>query len=577
MSGDFIPPSRKLYLTPDAPPEGRFCRQLSIPDTPEWVGLVDGLLSTFAEPETWRQFGDLTPEATAEAFLAILLESWALDSCGVSSDVPAPFWDDPDASDAGAEAPADEQEWYFELGDWALAGFLAATVTPEAAITYITTIKPIVVKLRTGSAGAIANMIVDGTLADAVDTWSNVPGTIDWQYNIPPAVMLLDGVETHELVIEHSGTHNVNATPSGGDYVVEVVRDYLGRNAQGQAVTRINPDTGAFEQTLDGGETWIENPDIDPRRQITFPALTGSNLKCRAAASIASIMQSRMAVFLDALQDGMSIFAAANFVLGLLQFAFFGFPVWSIFYALADGIAGIGVETVEDEMTSSVYEKLRCIFLTLLDADGRMSEANMSRLYSALYMELDAIPAQVLDLLIDGLGFGGLSNFASQDADPLADCGCLVCPLDYFDDMATGIGWRTELLPTSPNPAPIWRATGGYTGEGCVEAVFNSSAGYQMTVRIDLGQDCYVQQLHFLQYKPNAPTSYWAAYVRVYNEAGALTYSETAASGNATGSGWLLGYHRTIGLATGRYVVVIGQGGTPGGAIRQDNFQVVTA
>lgn len=86
-SGDYVPPYRPLYLTLDSIPVERFCRTISIPNDPFWVGLVDGVLSALADAKAWRQFGTLTPEEMADAWLAMLTESDAIEGCPVDFDV----------------------------------------------------------------------------------------------------------------------------------------------------------------------------------------------------------------------------------------------------------------------------------------------------------------------------------------------------------------------------------------------------------------------------------------------------------------------------------------------------------
>lgn len=78
----YIPPGIPLYLTPDSIPVGRFCRTLRVPNDPQWVGLVDGLLTTLTKPEAWREHGAMTPEETAEAWLAMMIDSWQYAECG---------------------------------------------------------------------------------------------------------------------------------------------------------------------------------------------------------------------------------------------------------------------------------------------------------------------------------------------------------------------------------------------------------------------------------------------------------------------------------------------------------------
>jgi len=76
---DYIPPYKRRYLTPDDIPSGVFCRQVVMPDSPEWVGLVSGVLSELMNPDTWRKHGSLTPEQAAEQWASIVYEFWDSD------------------------------------------------------------------------------------------------------------------------------------------------------------------------------------------------------------------------------------------------------------------------------------------------------------------------------------------------------------------------------------------------------------------------------------------------------------------------------------------------------------------
>lgn len=81
MSVDYQPPGTPLYLTPNSLPVGRFCRTISVPDSPEWVGLVDGVLSALNDPYVWRQFGALTPDQAAAAWQAMIVNAWTIEGC----------------------------------------------------------------------------------------------------------------------------------------------------------------------------------------------------------------------------------------------------------------------------------------------------------------------------------------------------------------------------------------------------------------------------------------------------------------------------------------------------------------
>jgi len=64
------------YLTPPALPDGRTCRQLTIPDDPAWISIVSGALLTLSRSYNFEQINstDLTPDETARAFLDMFFE-----------------------------------------------------------------------------------------------------------------------------------------------------------------------------------------------------------------------------------------------------------------------------------------------------------------------------------------------------------------------------------------------------------------------------------------------------------------------------------------------------------------------
>jgi len=57
------------YLTPDENPTESTCRVLFIPDNEQFIAIVRGALQELTYPENWFQFGELTPEEAAAAFV----------------------------------------------------------------------------------------------------------------------------------------------------------------------------------------------------------------------------------------------------------------------------------------------------------------------------------------------------------------------------------------------------------------------------------------------------------------------------------------------------------------------------
>lgn len=67
-------------LTGGIPAGGYICRPLFIPDEPLYIAAVNGVLENLTNPEYWRQFGTLTPEAAA-ALGQELLERYFTEGC----------------------------------------------------------------------------------------------------------------------------------------------------------------------------------------------------------------------------------------------------------------------------------------------------------------------------------------------------------------------------------------------------------------------------------------------------------------------------------------------------------------
>lgn len=69
------------FITPDNLPTGTFCRQILIPNSPYWIGLVSGALLPFTYASEWSQVTGITPDEAAERWLQMLNEYWNSD-CG---------------------------------------------------------------------------------------------------------------------------------------------------------------------------------------------------------------------------------------------------------------------------------------------------------------------------------------------------------------------------------------------------------------------------------------------------------------------------------------------------------------
>lgn len=97
------------YLTPDSIPDERLCRSFSIPNDTAWLGVFMGAIAPLLNPETWREYGALTPDECAEQWQDIFFSFES--ACAL--EIGTPFWDS--GTNVGDQAVESEQPWYGRL------------------------------------------------------------------------------------------------------------------------------------------------------------------------------------------------------------------------------------------------------------------------------------------------------------------------------------------------------------------------------------------------------------------------------------------------------------------------------
>jgi len=187
--------SRGQWLTPDAPPENKFfSRRIIIPADRDWLALVNGAIDELTKPWNFEQHGDLTPEQTAQAFADIY------DSYRVNDNEP-PFAEDADSLDGEPK-----QEWYEDLADWIIEGFLAVTFSPGAAIVYRTIVPKMRLALRSGTIGAAFRVLLNGVEILTGDSYGAIPEILEYVLDLAAeAVEHGLGDPPWDLRIEHDG------------------------------------------------------------------------------------------------------------------------------------------------------------------------------------------------------------------------------------------------------------------------------------------------------------------------------------------------------------------------------------
>lgn len=177
------------WVTPPTLPEDKYCRQILIPNSPEWVGTVSGALLPLIYKNSWEQSeGGITPEVASEAAFAMLNAYW--ETVCADTEFPTPYWDDETSVDD--EATSEEQTWYGQVTNptappgeltfvenaviWLLAGFVLVAAAPTiigaapAAIFFRTVATRFTLAFNRGDIREIFRVVIDAVDYGTVDT-----------------------------------------------------------------------------------------------------------------------------------------------------------------------------------------------------------------------------------------------------------------------------------------------------------------------------------------------------------------------------------------------------------------------
>lgn len=194
-------PGEKGYPTPDAIDLDEGCRIFRFPDDPAWVQLLMGAVGQLSLPYLYYKWGSLTPDEAADAWDVIInraVEESFENNC--ETGIPTPYWDD--ATDLDDEAQPADQTWYgifdgtFQetVENFAIAGFIAYSGNVGAAVKFLTIAPAFRLAWKTGDLGGIIRVIIDGSDAATVDTFSATEGVLEMEFMGDP------DLEEHEII-----------------------------------------------------------------------------------------------------------------------------------------------------------------------------------------------------------------------------------------------------------------------------------------------------------------------------------------------------------------------------------------
>lgn len=226
---------------------------------------------------------------------------------------------------------------------------------------------------------------------------------------------------------------------------------------------RINED-GEYQYSDDGGVTWIDAPELDPRNNsIQFPPVGAASetSRCKAARNIVSQMQSQLADFVDNLSAFGTLAAIVGSIISIAAVFLSGGTLAPVVAAFAVVMLNAGDTAVAAAFTSTVWDDLHCAIFCNIGDDGSVTDAQISSILEQAADTITGLAYTIIEHWFSLYGSVGLSNMGAvgnADGDDCDECGC-----DCTLETATVLEFRFQAaLPGGFFIPPGW----DYEGSG---------------------------------------------------------------------------------------------------------------
>lgn len=218
---------------------------------------------------------------------------------------------------------------------------------------------------------------------------------------------------------------------------------------------RFDPETGAYQVSTDGGTTWTDAPQYDPRETSTVnqpPSAFGfDTTKCQNADSMVKFIQQEMI-------DSIAADAAISAILGVVGTAILSLATGGTFLffsglldAVVSGIFAFGIVAWQAAFTSTVIDDFRCAIFNNMDSDDSIDDAGVTALLAYINSHFTGIVVPTLYGYVNGMGRVGCTNaIRANRGDPDADCSS--CEPCVGFDMSL---WDTDQLTHNPGYGTI--------------------------------------------------------------------------------------------------------------------------
>lgn len=210
------------------------------------------------------------------------------------------------------------------------------------------------------------------------------------------------------------------------------------------ALHRFTED-GVYQTSTDGGVTWVDDTENDPRNQaVLAPPIGGSgdNIKCAAADNARDQLQALRDQLIDILEATPTAIAIIAGILAFLAVitgisgAAIGISV--LLMGMAIALISLTPEEVAEQIDATALETFRCIIYCNVNNNGQFSYTGWQDVLADIDTNFSGFAHTFFASIVSSMGYIGLSNACTVGADTASDCGDCDCQCVHETDVAIG-------------------------------------------------------------------------------------------------------------------------------------------
>jgi hypothetical protein len=198
-------------------------------------------------------------------------------------------------------------------------------------------------------------------------------------------------------------------------------------------------DAGVFQTSIDGGATWQDTLDQDPRNSgVGSPPLGGSgdSTRCAAADNGRDQFKAIRDQMIELLTAGTTVLAVIAGLIGalgiLLGLTGAATGIGVLLFGLSAALLALTPESVAEQLDDTVMDQFRCILYCHAEDNGQFTYADWQAVIADVDITFSGFPETFFHSLVAGMGYIGLSNAGTIGTATASDCDDCDCGLDLI-------------------------------------------------------------------------------------------------------------------------------------------------